>query len=106
MLSGWFVDIVIEYLLRNLTRAVRRRGSSAWPRATATVTSSVFKKGYACYVAEVVYTYRVAGELYLGTEKKPFLSRDAGNAYAEHIIAGAEFTVRVKPGDPSISVVP
>jgi hypothetical protein len=45
------------------------------------------------------------GELYTGTNEKPFISHSSGEDYASHFAPGAEFTVRVKPGHPSVSIV-
>src|SRR5260370_37901868 len=62
-----------------MTRILKRRGSSAWPVAKATVTSSACPKAmYGCDVAGVCYTYRVDGELYTGINEKPFISHSSG----------------------------
>jgi hypothetical protein len=107
MLSGWFFDIFVEYLFRVLGRAFKRRRSRGWPMAKATVVSSACPiAGYGCNVAEVVYTYRVNGELHSGTNEKPFISHDSGENYINHYPPGTEFNIRVKPDDPEVSIVP
>lgn len=105
MLAGWFIDIVVEYLFRTIMRMVKRRGSRSWPIAKATVTSSAFQHSNACDVAEVYYAYRIEGELYTGTNKKPFMSDHWAKDYVDYFPPDKEFTVRVKPGDPSVSIV-
>lgn len=106
MLAGWFVDIVVEYFFRTIMRMIRRRGSRSWPIAKATVTSSAFEHAsYGCDVAEVCYAYRVEGELYTGMNEKPFFTDHWGKDYIRYFPPDKEFTVRVKPGDPSVSVV-
>jgi hypothetical protein len=105
-MGGWFVDIFVEYMFRLITHMFRRRGSGSWPVAQATVTSSTCPKAmYGCDVAEVCYTYRVDGELYTGVNEKPFTSHDSGESYVSNFAPGTEFTVRVKPGRPLISIV-
>jgi Protein of unknown function (DUF3592) len=105
-MGGWFVDIFVEYLFRVIVRMAKRRGSDTWPMAKATVTASGCPNaGYGCDVAEVHYTYRVDGELYTGTNEKPFISHNSGEAYVSRFIPGTEFSVRVKPGNPLVSIV-
>ncbi len=105
-MGGWFVDIFVEYLFRVMTRILKRRGSSAWPVAKATVTSSACPKAmYGCDVAEVCYTYRVDGELYTGINEKPFISPSSGEDYVSRFAPGTEFCVRVKPQDLAVSIV-
>ena len=105
-MGGWFIDIFVEYLFRVLVRMVKRRGSSTWPIAKAIVTSSACPNAvYGCDVAEVYYTYRVGGELYTGTNEEPFIFHDSGENYISRFALGTEFVVRVKPGDPSATIV-
>ncbi len=56
-------------------------------------------------MAEVSYIYRVDGEPFLGTKKEPFIFHSSGEEYISHFVTGKELTVRVKPGDPMVSVV-
>ena len=105
-MGGWFVDIFVEYLFRVIVRMFKRRGSDTWPLVKATVTvSDCPNAGYGCDVAEVHYTYRVDGELYTGTNEKPFISHNSGEAYTSRFAPGTEFSVRVKPGNLLVSVV-
>jgi hypothetical protein len=48
--------------------------------------------------------YMVDGAKYAGCYEKPFLVRASGVAYAESFAKGEDFKVRLKPGDPSVSV--
>ena len=103
---GLFLDIVIEYLIRVIGRAIKRYRSRGWPTVRATVASSECPKSSGCNLAEVTYLYSVNGERYSGTNKKPFLSHDSAEEYVRHFVPGKEFTVRVKPDDPEVSVAP
>lgn len=105
-MGGLVIDIFIEYFYRVVTRMVKRSGSSAWPVAKATVTSSACPRaGYGCDVAEVYYTYRVDGELYTGLNEKPFIVHNSGENYVRTFAPGADFTVRVNAKDAAISLV-
>ena len=106
-MGGWFVDIFAEYLFRVVTRFIKTRGRGSWPTAKATVTSSGCPgTAYGCPVGEVYYTYRVDGELYTGSHEKPFILHNSGENYARHFAPGTDFIVRLKPGQPSVSIVP
>jgi hypothetical protein len=105
----FIVDIIIaflEYLIRATVIGIRSSRSHTWPVVKAIVTSTACpKNGSGCYVAEICYEYRVDGEPFLGTKKEPFIFHSSGEEYISHFVTGKEFTVCVKPGDPTISVV-
>jgi hypothetical protein len=103
---GLVLDVYVEYLIRVLGRAFKRRRSRGWPTAKATVVSFAWRISSGCSLAEVVYTYRFNCELYSGTNNKPFISDHSGEEYISHYPPGTEFNVRVKPEDPEVSVVP
>ena len=103
---GLFLDIVVEYLIRVIGRAIKRYRSRRWPTVRATVASSECPKSSGCNLAEVTYLYSVNGERYSGTNKKPFILHDSGEEYVRHFAPSTEFTVRVKPHDPEVSIVP
>lgn len=106
MLFGDIFFYFLEYLFRVTVRMIRRRASDTWPVAKAFVTGSIFPKGGpGCYVAEVDYIYRVGDERFRGTNKKPFIFHVSGEIYIKDFVTGKEFTVRVKPGDPTVSIV-
>jgi len=106
MFIGDIVIAFLEYLIRATVIGIRRSGSHAWPVVKAIVISSACPKtGSGCYVAEIRYTYRVNDEPFLGAKKEPFIFYSSGEEYISHFVTGKEFTVRVKPGDPSVSVV-
>jgi hypothetical protein len=103
-MGGLVIDIFIEYFYRAVTRMITRRGSGAWPVAKATITSSSCPRaGYGCDVAEVYYTYRVNGEVYIGVNEKPFIVHNSGENYASRFAPGTECTVRVNAKDAAIS---
>jgi len=103
---GLYLDVVIEYLIRVIARAIKRRRSRGWTTTKATVVSSACATTSSCDLAEVVYLYRFEGERYSGTNKKPFFSKHSAEDYISHFVAGTEFDVRVKPDDPEVSIVP
>jgi hypothetical protein len=106
MFPGEILFYFLEYLFRRAVLTIRRRGSHTWPVANAVVTGSAFPKGApGCYVAEVDYIYRIDDERFVGMSKMPFLFESNGEIYIKQFVAGTEFTVRVKPGDPTVSIV-
>jgi hypothetical protein len=54
---------------------------------------------------EVVYSYRLNGELYPGIHEEPFLLADSLAEYLERFGAGRSLVVRVKANAPEVSVV-
>ena len=101
-----FLDIFVEYLFRVVLRVTKIHGSSTWPVAKATVTSSDCPtSAFGCPVAEIYYTYRVNGELYTGVHEKPFILHSSGELYARQLSQGRDFAVRLRPVDPSASIV-
>ena len=105
-MGGFFLDIIVEYLIRVTGRAIKRRRSRGWPTTKATVVSSTYDKTSSCNLTEVVYTYRSNGEPYSGMDKKPFWFSSNAEIYIGDFPPGAEFTVRVKPNHPEVSIVP
>lgn len=105
-MAGFFLEVIVEYLIRALGRAIKRRRSRAWPTVSATVTSSECPKNSGCNLAEVSYLYRFNGERYAGRDKKPFWFSVNAEIYIRDFPPGTEITVRVKPKDPEVSIVP
>lgn len=105
-MAGFFLDIIVEYLIRVTGRAIKRRRSREWPTVRATVTSSECPKNSGCNLAEIVYLYRFNDERYSGTNKKPFWFASNAEIYIRDFPPGTEFTVRVKPNNPEVSIVP
>jgi hypothetical protein len=105
-MGGFFLGIIVEYLIRVTGRAIKRRRSRTWPTTKATAVSSRFDKASSCNLTEVVYTYRSNGEPYSGMDKKPFWFSSNAEIYIRDLPPGSEFIVRMKPNDPEISIVP
>src|SRR3981189_3520566 len=106
MLVGWYIDILIGYLIRILIQMTRARGSSRWPLERAKVTGSNCDAAvYGGPVAEVTYTYAQAGEYFSGTHREPFILRDSAEEYAARFPAGGDVIIRVQPGEPEVSIV-
>ena len=107
------MDALFEYLLKAIAYAfkaslhwMRICGSGHWPIANATVAAPpVSLSGFGCPSAEIVYSYRFDGELYTGIHEEPFLSTDSLTDYVERFGEGRSVVVRLKPGNPEVSVV-
>jgi hypothetical protein len=107
------MDALFEYLLKALVYALRViirwpkvAGSGQWPLANATVTAPPrSSEGLGCPTVEIVYSYRVKGELYTGLHEEPFLSTGALTTYVERFGEGRHIVIRVKLGNPEVSVV-
>ncbi len=63
----------------------------------------VKSSGYGGTKVELVYSYRFQGELYTGMREEPCLGSDS--EYMQRFPKGRSFVVRVKPGEPDISIV-
>jgi hypothetical protein len=107
------MDALFEYLLQAtlysfnaLVHWLRVCGTSRWPLANATVTAPPTSlSGIGCPGVEIVYSFRVKGELYTGIHEEPFLSTDSLADYVERFGEGRRIVVRVKPGNPEVSAV-
>jgi hypothetical protein len=107
------MDALFEYLLRALVyglRVIMRWPSvisaGQWLLANATVTTPPrSSEGIACRTVEIVYAFRVKDELYTGLHEEPFLSTESLTDYIERFGEGRHVIVRVKPGNPEVSVV-
>ena len=70
--------------------------------ATATV---VAKRQVKTADAAIVYTYYANGGFYSGTHEKAFFLGRSATKYANQFSKGSNLTVRVKPGDPKVSII-
>jgi hypothetical protein len=90
-MGGWYVDVVVGYLIRILIWAVRAGGSSTWPVEKATVSDSrCSAASYEGPVAEVVYTYIAKRAPSPGIHREPFLSHVSAEDYAARFPAGSD----------------
>ncbi len=106
MISGWYVDILVGYLIRIIIRTIKARGSSTWPLEKAKVTGSRCDgAAYGGPVAEVTYAYHHEGEYCSGMHREPFLLRSSAEGYTARFPTDGDVIVRVKPGQPEMSVV-
>ena len=96
----------IAYAFNVLVHALRVSGSGRWPLANSTVTAPPLgSPGLGCQHVEIVYSYRVKGELYTGIHTEPFFLADSLTEYIERFAEGRSVVVRVKPDNPEVSVV-
>lgn len=101
-------SLALMRLLGSTFRSIRNGlsgiGSGAWPTVEALVTADPARRdGIGGSVVEIVYSYRVEGELYTGIHEEPVFLEDT--EYQERFIKGRHFVVRVKPGEPEVSIV-
>jgi uncharacterized protein DUF3592 len=107
------MDTLLEYLLKAIAYAlnatmhsVRVGASLQWPLAIATVTAPpTSSSGFGCPSVEIIYSYRLDGELYTGIHEEPFLLARSVSEYLERFGEGRNIVVRVKPDNPEVSIV-
>ena len=81
-------------------------GSGKWLLANATITAQpIGSSRLGCPIVEIVYSYRYKGELYTGIHEEPFLLTESLTDYVARFGEGRSVIVRVKPGNPEVSVV-
>ena len=104
-MGGLVLDIVVEYIVRVVMRIANLVRSHSWPTVTAKVRSSFYvKAGYGCDIVEIDYKYCVDGQSYTGNHKKAWIGFH-GEDYVARFPRGAELVIRIKPGEPSISIM-
>ncbi len=103
---GWYLDVLVGYVIRSFIRFVRTLKSEKWPAEKATVSSANCPAStYGGPVAEIAYTYIYKGEYYAGFHTKAFLLRGSAKDYVDGIIIGGQMLVRVDPAQPERSVL-
>jgi hypothetical protein len=104
--GGLLIDAFLVYAFKATRNWLRGRGSEKWPSVNATITTRpTSSPGFGCDTVEIVYSYRFEGELYTGLHEEPFLFVGSLPGYVGRFPKGASFVVRVKPGEPEVSVV-
>ena len=102
---GWFLDVIIGYLIRSSIRLFRLSKGSSWPVERGTVTSSACSGSYGGPVGEITYTYTHAGEYYSGFHQQPFLARNSAENYVAKFPPGSMIAVSINPAAPEVSIV-
>ena len=110
-MGGFLLASVFERLLqltgssvRSVLQSVHDRRSSEWPTAEAEVTADPERfDRFSGTTVEVVYSYRVAGELYTGLHEEPCFG--SASEYMARFAKERRFVVRVKPSQPEVSLV-
>jgi hypothetical protein len=96
---------LLFYLFRSIGTWLASYGARKWATADAIVTEDPVRvAGFPDSTVEIVYSYRVGGELYAGLHEEPAFM-GSGSEYMERFPKGRNFVVRVKPGEPEVSVV-
>jgi|SRR5207245_6883402 len=109
-MPGLFAGDIIGFLVslvRIVTRKGRARRCSGWRETTATIVSVSWRAQltFPRPEAEIAYTYRIDGGFYGGVDTKPFCFQSSAKNYASRCAQGDSLIVRVKPGEPEISIV-
>lgn len=105
-MGGLFLDIFVLYVVRVLIRFWKQRGTSGWVLQQANIECiSRPLSAWGCPVAEIVYLYTIGDETYSGSDSIPFIWRSSAEDYVRRHPEGSTLLVRVKPDDPSISVL-
>ena len=100
-----FLDILVGYFIRSSVRFAWLLRARNWTRSKAIVTSlSHTGNAYGGDVAEVYYKYYVDGVRYADVYKKAFIWPSSAKDYAKKFARGDEILIRVKPGNPAISI--
>ena len=103
---GWYLDVLIGYVVRSVIRFIRTFQSEKWPVEKGTVSSAICPAAtYGGPIAEIGYTYIYNGEYYSGIHTKAFLLSDSAEDYVNGIIVGEQMPVRVNPAQPERSVL-
>jgi hypothetical protein len=101
---GWYLDILLGYLIRSLVRFIRMRRSENWPVVNGVILSATCPPThYGGPVAEFGYNYIRSGEYYSGVHRTPFMLRSSAEYYVNQIVVGAQIGVRIKPTQTSFS---
>jgi len=96
-------DIYIVYLFRIILRLANLLRSRKWTKVTATALGS--HPDLSPYPSvSVDYEYAVNGQKLAASFEKPFLLDSSAEVYAEQFKRGMGFKIRMKPGDPLVSV--
>lgn len=103
-MGGLVIDIFIGYFVRAFSNWWKARGSKQWSSTEATVTADPTESnGYGGTKVEVVYSYRFQDELYTGIHTEPCFG--SASEYMQRFPSGRRILVRVKPGEPDVSVI-
>ena len=105
-MGGFVIDIFAEWIFRVVVRLLREFGTGSWSVSQAQVTGAFCPEvRYGCEKAEVNYTYSLGEKTYKGTNVKPFVKSNSASKYAAQFPKRRKISVRVKPSDPSFSVL-
>ncbi|MGA9353608.1 MAG: DUF3592 domain-containing protein [Terriglobales bacterium] len=105
-MPGWYLDIIVGYIVRITMRTLKARGSGRWPLQKAKVTGSNCEySASGGQVAEVTYAWNRDGEYFSGMYKEPSLLLSSAVEYAARFPAGGDVIIRVKPSHPEMSII-
>ena len=104
-MMGWYLDVLIGYLMRTVVRLFRTWRSKKWPIEKGTISSTTCPtQPIGGPVAEIGYTYIHNGEYYSGVYRKAFLLTGSAKDYVHQFLVGTEIYLRVNPTQPETSV--
>jgi hypothetical protein len=97
---------LIIYLFRSVVLWIKQAGTGSWACSEATVIAEPsVSRGFWRPTVEVVYSYRIEGELHTGLHEEPFLSADSLKEYVARFSNGRKFVVRFNAVKPDHSVI-
>jgi len=103
---GWYLDVIVGYLIRLVIRLVKAHGTDAWPVEKAKVSASSCPPApYGGPFAEVCYTYVHEGGYFSGIHRRGFILRSSAEDYAARFPTDSGMIVRLKPRQPETSIV-
>ena len=102
-MGGLFLDVYVVYIFRLLWRLLSLIRSRRWEKARAIIFGTHANTLLYSSVG-VDYEYALDGQNFADTFVKPFIWDSSGKAYADQFAKGMSFTVRIKPGQPGVSI--
>jgi hypothetical protein len=102
--GGIFLARFLSSIFRSAWSSLRGLAARKWLTADAIVTSNSERLDFFdASVVEIAYSYRVHGELYTGLHEEPCFLNES--EYRLRFPVGRTFVVRVKLGEPEVSVL-
>ena len=108
MISGFFADVILEFLARGIARCIQAIRSKYWILNDAKLCAATLvpkNPSWGCQKTSISYTYIFKGQLYVGYCQKPFLSQQSAEYYAGVFQGLSQVVIRVNPRYPENSVL-
>ncbi len=105
MLTGWIADIILDFLARSTFLWILGFRARRWAvvRPSNCKAAVISNGGWGCYKVVLSYRYDFAGQYYIGSLTKPFLSKESAQHYAQAFNGAGEVAIRVNPCRPGVT---